>query len=224
MHVRRPLLIVLTLSLLGVLSLLGAGCDESDAEPDGAGELVQARIPEDDPGPPFYARVTPVFNEFFRDGEWLAIPFYRDPECVPPEFNLLSFYDFPSEAGPGAFGCAIEMTGTVYTERDAAPNSFPARVSMTGTGAVPVWFVPWVEIEAAIADEVLTLAELRSLDPLIGSASLFEESLQPRSENHRIEIESRGTLEDGRAFSFDLLHVGDTTERISIVLGERRSE
>ena len=198
---------------LSSLLLLGAGCDNPTDDPD---DLVQLRIPEDNPGPPFYARVTPVFNEFFRDGDWLAIPFYRNPDCIPPDFNLLSFYDFPSEAGAGAFSCELIVEGTAYTEPDSPPDVFPARVVMSGLGEVPVWFVPWSDLEGAISAGVLTLSELRALDPIVGAASTFEEDLLPRAENHRIQIESSGALDDGRAFRFDVIHVGESTEHIEI--------
>lgn len=196
---------------------LSLGCDDAPAETD---DLVQMQIPEEDPGPPFYARVTPIFNEFFYDGDWLAIPFYRDPDCIPSDFNLLDFYHFPSEMGAGAFDCPLLVEGIAYTEPDAPPNTFPKRVTMEGLGAVPVWFVPRSRIEPAIADNMLTLPELVALEPLRGAATSFDEELQPRADDHKIVITSSGNLADGRSFRFDLVHEGNTIEHIVISFGD----
>jgi hypothetical protein len=37
---------------------------------------------------PFYARDIAA-------GEWTAIIFYRPPQCVPDDFDLLTFFDIP---------------------------------------------------------------------------------------------------------------------------------
>ena len=64
--------------------------------------LVRTDWPSaEDPGPPFYARIDDVAHFVFHDGEWAAILFYRDPSCIPANFNLLQFFD-----PPAAFGCA----------------------------------------------------------------------------------------------------------------------
>lgn len=204
----KALLIALLLPLT-----LGLGCDSGSDPQD---ELIELNIPEDDPGPPFYARVTPIMNEFFHSNGWLAIPFYREPDCIPPDFDLLGLYHFSSESDPGAFGCPLLLEGVAYIEPDAPPNSFPKHVTMQGLGAVPVWFVPMERFEPAVADEELTLAELKALDPQFGTATSFKEELRPRAEDHNIDIASEGTLNDGRSFRFNLLHTGDTIERIEI--------
>ncbi len=93
---------------------------------------------------------------------------------------------------------------------------FCERVTMQGLGAVPIWFVSMARFEAAVMNEVLTLPELEALEPLIGTATSFEEELQPREEDHRIVISSSGNLEDGRSFRFNLRHEGDKIEHIEI--------
>lgn len=79
-------------------------------EPAAAAEAELVRVENGD-GPPFYARFGE--NETFGDSEWVAIVFYRDPACVPDEFNLNDFFDFPGDAGPGAFGCQPPTTDVV---------------------------------------------------------------------------------------------------------------
>lgn len=56
--------------------------------------------------------------------------------------------------------------------------------NLHGLGAVPVWFVSWPEMQAALADDVLTV--LLSLPSLrIGSASFFKETQHPGNETAR---------------------------------------
>jgi hypothetical protein len=172
------------------------------------------------PGPPFYARVSPIMNELFFSDGWLAIPFYRDPACIPAGFNLLDLYHFPSERDTGAFACRALVTGVTYKEPGAPATTFPKRVTMDGSGSVQIWFVREAAARQAIADGSLTLAELEELDPLIGLATTFDEELQPRAEDHLIVIRSAGELMDGRSFRFDLRHVGDTIEQLAVTIDE----
>ena len=181
-----------------------------------ADDLVAAQVPAEDPGPPFYARVTPIMNELFFADDWLVIPFYRAPTCIPSDFDLLDLYHFPSDDGPGAFACRLLVEGVAYAEPDALPTDFPKRVTMDGSGTAEVWFVRAEAARDAIASGSLTLSELQALDPIVGIATTFREDLQPRAEDHRIVIESSGTLEDGRSFAFDLVHEGETIESITV--------
>ena len=61
--------------------------------------VVQAaeRVPQTSNDLPFYARLEAGL--IHTDGEWAAIAFYRPPECVGPDFNLLNLFD------GSAFGC-----------------------------------------------------------------------------------------------------------------------
>jgi hypothetical protein len=179
--------------------------------------LVQRSIPDEDPGPPFYARVG---MQFFDNGKWLAIPFYRPPECVPPDFNLLEFFHFPGPAGPGAFACPVLMSGRLLIEADAPLGTFPRKVWLQG-GNVPVWFVASDLFAAAAADGQLTIGELESLQPLKGVAS-YHEMLQPRDEDHLIIIVSHGKLEDGRAFWFHVTQVLDEIKSLRIAFSRPR--
>jgi hypothetical protein len=180
------------LKLIGLTALLASsGCvfAQPRAEPEEL--LVLKEIPAGDSGPPFYARLGLQF--FHADGH-LAVVFYRDPECVPEGFNLLGFYHFPSEAEPGAFGCNLTMEGYTLSEPTAEPGTFPRLVIAEGLGAVPVWFVPLAAFQEEAEDSVVTLHDLAALEPLIGSASYYHETLQPRSPGHQILAVAHGTL------------------------------
>jgi hypothetical protein len=181
------------------------------ARPAGAG-LVRRLIPAEDPGPPFYARVGLQILE--SDG-YVAIPFYRSPALVPAAFNLLTFYDFPGPSGPGAFAAPLLPTGFLLTEADAPLGTFPRQVELRGAG-VPIWFVPSTAFHAAAQDGVLTIAELRSLGPLYGTAAQYHETLHPREGEHKIVITARGTLADGRRFELQVTHVGDALRHMRI--------
>jgi hypothetical protein len=130
------------------------------------------------------------------DGGWVGIVFYRSPECVPPEFNLLDWRDRPA-----AFDCALTVEGEEWWHDLSAPPPF--QTHERGLGAVPVYFVALSELQAAMADDVLTIAELQTLPSLlIGQASFLEDVVHNTSDqNHGHSVlVARGTLEDGRSF------------------------
>lgn len=174
-------------------------------------------FPADDPGPPLYARVTPLMNQIFAHADLVAIPIYRDPACIAPDTDLLRHMHPPGPAGPGAFACPLIIQGSYIIEKDAPLGTFPVRV--VATGAAQIWFVARDDFDTATADGDFTMAELLSLDPLRGTATSFHEMLAPRLENHHVVITSRGTFQDGRSFRFNVNHYGDVTRSILIRIG-----
>lgn len=174
-----------------------------------------ANVRIDDTPVPFYARISgPAVvggdGQVLHTDEWAAIPFYRPPECVPADFNLLDFFDIP-----GAFACGPQTVQTATVWRNGPEtDEGPIHARSFGLGAVPVWFVSLPELEAAIADGELTIGELGALPSLIlGEATFYSETLHPLpfAQNDRLVIVARGSLEDGRTFqlqavaSLDLL-------------------
>jgi hypothetical protein len=175
---------------------------EAVAEP---AESELARVESVD-GPPFYARFGE--GETFGDNEWVAVVFYRSPDCIPDDFNMNAFFHFPSDFGPGAFGCQPPTTDVVEYWA-GAPGSGPApKVSeMTGRGAVPVWFFSRADITAANADGEVTIGELENLaSRRVGSATVFTELLHPSQSNTQplIQFRAEGALEDGGDFLVDV--------------------
>ena len=172
---------------------------------------------------PFYARFGE--NETFSNGEWVAIIFYRSPDCIPADFNLNQFFHFPDESGPGAFGCAPPTTTSVELWANG-PETDPAPLvaEMTGRGAVPVWFLAQAEIEAAMADGVVTIGELAELPSrLVGTAATYTELLHPSQSNAQPlnQFMAEGALEDGRAFLVDVSKgAPDVANHVTIEIGE----
>jgi hypothetical protein len=79
---------------------------------------VRVEFPDDDPGPPFYARIR--HNFAIQNGQWAAIIFYRSPNCVAPSFNLLRLFN------PAAFGCPLTVEGfALYDQVPPPPGVSP---------------------------------------------------------------------------------------------------
>jgi hypothetical protein len=182
--------------------------------------LVRTTWPSaEDPGPPFYVRIVPAPPHVFDDGEWAAIVFYRDPACVPSDFNLLQFFDVPA-----AFGCELVVTGSSLWQ--GAPfNGAPKIVN--SSGAAIVWFVPAAVIAQAMEDGELTIGELAGLEGLlVGQAQQFNEVLHPHPlppemgggghPNPKLVQNAQGELEDGRHFSLHITAVNGELRAIQI--------
>ncbi len=127
--------------------------------------------------------------------------FYRTPACVPADFNLLDVVDPP----PRPFSCTLQIEGHANWRSLEDPS--PADFVWHGTGAVPVWFVRLPELQAAVADDELTIGELAALPSLLmGSASFFLESarnsiVEQRGGNEAVV--ASGSLADGRSFQLE---------------------
>lgn len=170
--------------------------------------LVRTTWPSnDDPGPPFYARIEPAPPHVINDGSWAAIVFYREPSCVRPDFNLLLFFDF----GP-AFGCDLTGTGASLWHGEPFIGA-PKIATMRGNGAVPVWFVPLSEFNQAAQDGELYISELAELNGLmVGYARQFNEVLHPSAlppelgggghPVHKLVQVANGWMEDGSTFNY----------------------
>ena len=158
---------------------------------------IIVQYPGEHPGPPYYALLARGFAP--TDNSWAGIVFVRSPSCIPVGFNLLDEFD-----PPRAWGCELTVEGEAWWHDLSTPPPFQIRDR--GRGAVPIYFVSWSELQAAIADDVLTSGELQQLPSLlIGHASFLEHVVhntnQPTNHGHETLV-SRGLLEDGRSFEF----------------------
>jgi hypothetical protein len=184
-----------------------------------AGPMAQAttrvEVPEVNT-PPFYARLSggggvgpfgPLpEQEYFRNDEWAAIVFYRDPETVPKDFNLLQFFDFRIITGEVVSRLTIDgfEIWQAFPPTPESPSA-PIAAKWNGLGAVPIWFVPWPELEQAVTEGRLTTTDVSSMQPKKGSASFYTEHLYPPEsfEVPGIVIDARGYLDDGTGFQFN---------------------
>ena len=192
-------LLTLSLALAALAALLPASQ---------AGAATRLEVPEESPGPPYYARLSAPPALAPHTDDWAAIVFYRNPACVPSGFNLLRFF-----AGPSAFACPLTVEGFEIWENGPGQDPAPRISKLREAGPVPVWFVSWPQLQAAAGDGVLTITELRALPSLItGTASRFTETLHPSQSNKKgkINIGARGTLSDGRSFQLQFVaHDGE---------------
>jgi hypothetical protein len=181
---------------------------------------ASAKVRLDDGGQlPFYARIE--HNEVFHDDEWAVLVFYRSPVCVPPDFNLLEQFHFPSESDAGAFECQPPtVEGFALWDEGPGTDDAPTQVKLHGLGAVPVWFVSWKDsppdsavivpgLETAIADGVLTVRELKGLYLFQkGTATSYTETIHPfqSNTNGMIQFLGKGTLDQsGQPFFIQAL-------------------
>ena len=178
-------------TLLGVLLALCAATSTSLAQQG----TVRLSVPGDGPFPA-YARID--HTVIYHDDTWAAIVFYCNPEDVPiaPEpFNLLDFFDFRIMTGE----VQVPMTVSGFLLWDSEAMA-PTQSNLHGNGAVSVWFVSWPELKTAIADETLTVPELKTLLSLKkGTAAVYIEELHP---SLHITINAQGRLDGGGRFQF----------------------
>ena len=169
-------------------------------------------VPEDTPGYPFYARI--LRTGIFHTDDWAAIAFYRNTESVPPDFNLLDFFDFSLWATDTSDQLTVD--GFEIWGELPPVHLAPKFTKSWGLGAVPVWFTSWPELQGAVADDELTITELASLESLrIGSATFYAETLHPLAppglggaQQPHISINAHGYLEDGAQFQFQTVGNG----------------
>lgn len=163
-------------------------------------------FPSMSPGIPAYARLELLIPDFDvpKNEHWAAIVFYRDPDCVPGDFNLGTFFD-PPIGGPGAFACELLVEGHELWANGPGLDPAPFYVlSRNLTPNLPVWFVSWPELRALFDTGQVTVTALRALPSLVrGWAWSFEERLHPNetAADPAITISARGRLEDGRLFA-----------------------
>jgi hypothetical protein len=142
---------------------------------------------------PFYARIEAT------DGNLVAAVFYRPPECIPNDFNLLVFFD-----PVNAWDCQAPTTeGFMVWKNGPEVDPGPYFSVLKGRGAVPIWFVSLPDFEDAAADDELTIGELASLPSLqVGYASFYQETFRPYdiAVTNTMLVEAHGTLVDGRDF------------------------
>ena len=208
----------LILAAIGALALgLFKDSDEIMAQGNSNGAAaardVVFMIPEESPGPPFYA-VSGNGGFIPNDGTWAAIPFDRQLSCVPGGADLLQI------VGPSAFQCSLAVEGHEHWENGPRVDPAPRQTVLFGLGAVPIIFVRWSESAPALTGG-LTLSELLALpSAIIGTAAFYKETdvigiSGPHGAGRgSYKINATGYLSNGRAFS---LHVDEVLGQLRVV-------
>jgi len=209
------------LSILAVAATLVGACGDTSQTRSTRGitapasplATVVTSVPENDPGPPFYA-ISGNGGFLPHTDTWVAIPFERRLECVPAGANLL-IIDVPR-----AFGCTLTVSGHAHWETGPGIDIAPRQTQLSGN-AVPIVFASWAEVQAATADGVLTLPELLALPSArIGTASQYTETdifgiSGPLGAGRGMyKISARGALSNGGRFS---LHVNEVLGELRVV-------
>jgi hypothetical protein len=152
-------------------------------------------------------------QEILHDDEWAAIPFYRDPACVPADFNLLQMVDFTPDPVHGLrpFGCALAVEGFELWKNGPGIDPAPIHSRLRPIDAVEIWFVSWPALSLEVQDGQLTIGELSAMPTLRrGTATLFSETLHPLgpARAHNIALEALGYTDDGARFLFHVAATG----------------
>jgi hypothetical protein len=187
--------------------------------------VIQAFPSPGVPGPPYYANFAAGFMP--SDDGIVGIAFYREPSCIPANFNLLVQFN-----PPAAFGCMLTVEGKRWL-RNPANDPFPFQIRFSGLGSVPIYFVDANELSTAAADGVVTIAELQALPSLlIGIADDFHQVIhnsnqapgaqkQGNNKGHE-ELDATGTLlGSGVPFFFHYIEEFDPSTNIHTFRGVR---
>lgn len=206
---------------IAFIAICCTACTESvdPLAPGGDTLLPAADIVFQSPGPPFY---TIAANGGFipHTDDWAALPFLRQLACVPSGANLLQIVGGP------AFGCPATVTGHEHWENGPGIDAAPRQTVFRGSGAVPIVFASWSDVQAEAADGDMTLPELLAVpSAIVGTAHVYNETdilgiSGPLGAGRGMyKISARGTLSDGRSFQ---LHVNEVLGELRVVRIEFR--
>lgn len=167
---------------------------------------LQLDFPVQSPGVPAYARLELLVPNFDvpNNKRWAAIVFYRDPGCVPADFDLGRFFHLPGPAGLGAFACPLLIEGHEIWRNGPDTDLAPIYVrSRNAVPNLPIWFVAWDELRPILESGQVFIGDITALPSLVrGSARWYEEALYPNgtADIPGITLRSEGTLENGGMF------------------------
>lgn len=194
--------------LLAML-LATVGCDATPSDPlDPVHEATAspaAAVVSEASSFPFWAR-GPLTTS---DAEYVVFYYYVvDPEVVPPDFNLLDFFDFRALGADFAVQ-ALEI-------RESSGDAVPRKVHLTQVAPVEFWFVPVAVFQAEAEDGFVGVTELLGTgDVVVGHTTRFGEELHPSGGTAQqvfLHTQARGELEAGGSFRFVISgHVNQQT-------------
>lgn len=198
-----------SLLLSGAASLFLITAMPVAAQSEGDNGPVRLNFPTQSPGIPAYARLELLIPDFDvpSNDDWAAIVFYRNPDCIPLNFDLGQFFHVPGPDGPGAFGCDLLIEGFELWANGPGQDLAPVYArSRSAVPDLPIWFVSWPDLSELFDTGMVFIDQIEALPSLIrGSAWWFEESLHPNGSapDPGISITARGRLETGGEFSLE---------------------
>lgn len=167
---------------------------------------LQLEFPAVSPGIPAYARLELLIpgSDVPNDENWAAIVFYRNPDCVPSDFDLGQFFHPPGPDGLGAFACPLLIEGHELWENGPEVDLAPIYVrSRNATPNLPIWFVEWSDLKPLLDSGQVFIGEIKDLPSLLlGNARWFEEALYPNgaAADPALTMKAVGRLENGSQF------------------------
>lgn len=178
--------------------------------------FIEFSIPQDSPGPPFYARICEIGDDrlFMESGSTVIVPMLRNVECINPDFNLLNLFDVPA-----AFGCGLTVYGKGLVEPGATPDVFPIMAYLQSDD-MPIWFLDRNPLLAAMEDGILTISELEALNPKKGVATWYIEYNKPRTvEDHLLVIEGKGVIPaTNQSFEFKVNSITKALQNVELTI------
>jgi hypothetical protein len=185
--------------------------------------LARLDVPVESPGIPYYVRLSRSGDGTSSSGwvvpanaDWTAIVFYRDPDCIPMDFDLGFGIDPPGPDGLGAFACKPLFEGFDLRFSTLDPFLPPDYVFMrNSTADMPIWFVQSQEINELLDRGFVYLDEIEVLPSRVaGRAWQFEEQIRPFGPNPEatVRVTARGGLENGGQFSFFWFYRADVPD------------
>lgn len=167
---------------------------------------LQLEFPVVSPGIPAYARLELLIPGFDvpHDKHWAAVVFYRNPDCVPPDFDLGQFFDLPRPGSLGAFACELLVEGHEIWRNGPSKDLGPIYVrTRNATARLPIWFVKWSDLRPLLDSGKVYIWQIRNLPSLVrGEARWFEEALYPNgaASDPGLTMKAAGRLENGGKF------------------------
>ena len=201
----RSLRVALLTFAAGLLAAAGLSAPASAQSLPGQPTL-HLEFPVVSPGIPAYARLELLIPGFDvpDDKHWAAIVFYRDPDCVPPDFDMGRFFDLPGPNGLGAFACPLLIEGHEIWENGPGQDVGPIYVrSRNATPNLPIWFVKWSDLRPLLDSGEIYIGQIKSLPSLVrGKARWFEEALYPNGAaiDPGLSMKAEGKLDHGGKF------------------------
>ncbi len=142
---------------------------------------------------PFWARTDAIF---VLNGYGIIYFYVQEPSIIPTGFNLLTFFDPMNSTAVPLNDWAVDGFRIFHHLKDG----WPIELHLEGKGAVPFWFFTEQQIVTALADGVLTMPELESLNPIKGHATKFLENIH--TTKRILNVSAKGSLDGGGSFHF----------------------